>query len=154
MNADHWVAIASVGAVVVSAIAVVVSLRGVNDQLRTATFLAYTERYSTIMGRLPYEARRPSSGYRLESAPHEERIAVLGVFRDYFNLCSEELWLRSIGRIDRRTWAIWVEGMGQVTLFPAFREAWKELSEEYEPYTPFKKFMNELVDRQSSKLKA
>jgi hypothetical protein len=123
-----WGVAASVAAVVVSAIAVVVALKGVRDQLRTATFLAYTERYGKIMAEVPYAARRPGSGYRLDKVAMQERIDVLSAFRDYFNLCSEELWLHSIGRIDAKTWQIWRLGIRQVMEFPCYEEIWKESS--------------------------
>lgn len=131
-------------AVVVSIIAVVVALKGVRDQLRTATFLAYTERYAKIMAQVPYPARRPGSGYRLDKVPIQERIDVLRAFRDYFNLCSEELFLHSIGRIDAETWQIWRLGIRQVMEFPCFEEVWTELGPEYEYYGDFVRFMTDL----------
>jgi hypothetical protein len=139
-----WGVAASVAAVVVSAIAVVVALQGVRDQLRTATFLAYTARYGKIMAEVPYAARRPGSGYRLDKVAMQERINVLSAFRDYFNLCSEELFLHSIGRIDAKTWQIWRLGIRQVMEFPCYEEVWKELGPEYDYYKDFVRFMIDL----------
>jgi hypothetical protein len=140
----EWGTAASVAAVLVSAVAVVAALKGVRDQLRTTTFLAYTERYSKVMAQVPYEARRPGSSYSLVKAPVEERISVLSAFREYFNLCSEELWLHSIGRIDGKTWIVWRLGIRQVMDFPCYDEIWKELGPEYEYYREFHQFMTEL----------
>jgi hypothetical protein len=144
VSAADWGIAASVAAVVVSAIAVVVALKGVRDQLRTATFLAYTERYGKIMAHVPYAARRPGSDYRLDKVAMQERIDVLSAFRDYFNLCSEELFLHSIGRIDGKTWQIWRLGIKQVMEFPCYEETWKELGPEYEYYRDFVRFMADL----------
>jgi hypothetical protein len=144
VSAADWGVAASAAAVVVSAIAVVVALKGVRDQLRTTTFLAYTERYGKIMAQVPYAARRPGSGYRLDKVAMQERIDVLSAFRDYFNLCSEELFLHSIGRIDSKTWQIWRLGIRQVMEFPCYEEIWKELGPEYEYYEGFVRFMNDL----------
>jgi hypothetical protein len=116
----------------------------VRDQLRTATFLAYTERYGKIMAQVPYAARRPGSDYRFDKVAMQERIDVLSAFRDYFNLCSEELFLHSIGRIDRKTWQIWRLGIKQVMEFPCYEEIWKELGPEYEYYRDFVCFMTDL----------
>jgi hypothetical protein len=88
MTTTQLITIASVAAVVVSALAIAASLKSVRDQLRVTVFLTYTDRYARIMSGIPFEARQPGSGYRLASRPDDERIRVLGAFREYFNLCS------------------------------------------------------------------
>lgn len=142
MNTTQWIASASVAAVIVSAFAIAVALKGVRDQLRVTVFLTYTERYSKIMNEVPFEARQPDSGYRLASRPEDERTRVLGAFREYFNLCSEEMWLHEHHRIDRQTWSVWEHGMHQVARFPSFLEAWQILSVEYDYYGDFQQFVN------------
>jgi hypothetical protein len=141
MSSGDWIAIVSV---VVTGIGVIVALAGVRDQLRMATFLAYTDRYTTLMARMPFEARQPGSGYDLQSVSSEERHRVLSIFRDYFNLCSEELWLADAGKIDKKTWKIWKLGIEEVAAFPSFAAAWRELRGEYVVYTDFRKFMDEM----------
>jgi hypothetical protein len=143
MTAAQWITVSSVAAVVVSALAIVVALKGVRDQLRVTVFLTYTERYSGVMNGLPFEARRPGSDYKLDSRPAEEQARVLTAFRDYFNLCSEEMWLHEQHRIDNATWRIWERGMRQVARFPSFREAWDLLASEYAGYDGFQKFVAE-----------
>ncbi len=137
MNATHLIA---AGSVVVSVAAIIITLRGVINQLRVTVFLTYTERYAKVMSALPFEARRPGSDYQLSSDP-EERDRVLGIFRDYLNLCSEEMWLKKKHRVDRATWRIWERGMRQVARFPPFRAAWQELACEYEYYDEFRNFV-------------
>lgn len=139
MSLGDWIAGATV---VVTGLGVVVALKGVRDQLRIATFLTYTERYASLMARMPFEARRPDSEYDLDKVPPEERQIVLVVFRDYFNLCSEELWLASSGKIDKGTWRIWKMGIRQVAGFPSFASAWSELRDEYVVYSDFRTFMD------------
>ena len=143
MNTTQWIAVGTVAAVVVSAIAVVAALKGVRDQLRVTVFLTYTERYTKVMNGLPFEARRPEGKYQLSSRPVEEIDRVLSAFREYFNLCSEEMWLREHRRIDQATWSIWERGMRQVALFPSFGEAWEFLACEYEYYGRFQIFVAE-----------
>ena len=139
MSLGDWIAAATV---IVTGLGVMAALKGVRDQLRISTFLAYTERYSALMARMPFEARRPGSGYDLEEARDEERQQVLGVFRDYFNLCSEELWLASSGKIDKGTWKLWRTGIRQVAGFPSFASAWTLLRDEYTVYSEFREFMD------------
>lgn len=66
---------------------------------------------------------------------------MLEAFREYFNLCSEEMWLYKHRRIDRETWNIWEQGMRQVARFPSFLEAWQVLNIEYEYYDDFQRFI-------------
>jgi hypothetical protein len=142
MNLTQWIAVGgSILVAVGSAAAIVFALRGVRDQLRVTVFLTYTERYATAMGALPFEARRPGGDYQLSAESAEERARVFGTFRDYFNLCAEEMWLRQHRRIDRATWQIWERGMQQVALFPPFREAWLYLAGEYDYYKEFQSFV-------------
>jgi len=145
MSTAQWAAVASVAAVVVSAFAIVFALMGVRDQLRVTVFLTYTERYAKIMNRVPFEARRPGVEYEMSSRPEEERKEILIAFREYFNLCSEEMWLHDHRRIDHATWRVWERGIRQVAQFPVFREAWEFLASEYDYYERFQKFVTEII---------
>jgi hypothetical protein len=145
MTTAEWIAVASIAAVVVSAFAIVAALKGVRDQLRVTVFLTYTDRYMRAMNGLPFEARHPSSEYRLASLSDEDRISVLSVFREYFNICSEECWLHRHHRIDHATWNVWERGMQQVAQFPCFREAWEILAPEYDYFDTFRNFVIEKI---------
>jgi hypothetical protein len=143
MTASQLITIASVAAVLVSALAIAAGLKSVRDQLRVTVFLTYTDRYARIMKAIPFEARQPGSSYRLASRPDNERIRVLGAFREYLNLCSEEKWLYEHRKIDRATWDMWVNTMQMVALFPCFPEAWQALGFEYDCYNEFQEFVTE-----------
>lgn len=149
MTATQWITVASLAAVVVSALAIVAGLTGVRDQMRVTVFLEYTERYSEVMQNMPYAAREPGSGYQLSSQSDEERQRVLGVFREYLNLCSEEKWLHDQKRIDHPTWKIWETGMQDVARFPSFHEAWSLLELEYAGYEDFQNFVRQTLLRVS-----
>jgi hypothetical protein len=56
-------------AAIIAAIAIVVSLKGIRDQLRLSMFAEYTRRFAEIVDDLPYEARRPGSDYCLSVLP-------------------------------------------------------------------------------------
>ena len=102
MTAAQWITVASLAAVVVSALAIVAGLKSVRDQLRMTIFLEYTKRYSKVMQHMPFEAREPGSHYRLASQSKDERHRILAAFREYLNMCSEEWWLHDHSRIDQR----------------------------------------------------
>jgi hypothetical protein len=143
MTAAQWITVASVTAVVVSALAIVAGIKSVRDQLRIAIFLEYTKRYSKIMQHMPFEAREPGGSYTLSSQPEDERRRILSVFREYLNMCSEEKWLHDHRRIDHATWRIWERGMQDTASFPSFRDAWKVLCPEYDAYTDFQNFVKD-----------
>ena len=71
MTAAQWITVASLAAVVVSALAIVAGLKSVRDQLRMTIFLEYTKRYSKVMKHMPFEAREPGGHYRLASRARE-----------------------------------------------------------------------------------
>jgi len=143
LTTTDWIAIASIATVIVSAFAIVAALKGVRDQLQVTVFLTYTDRYAKAMHDLPFEARQPGSDYHLSSLPEGERSRVLSAYREYFNLCSEEIWLHQRRRIDRATWNVWEKGMQQVARFPCFREAWAGLAFEYDYFDTFRDFVQE-----------
>jgi len=146
VTTEQWIAIGSVAAAAVAVIAVVASMTAVRDQLRTFVFIEYTDRFTKTMARLPSAARKPGSPYHLKDLPGDDRLEVVAAFRDYFNMCSEEMWLHSVGRIDSATWRIWREGMKEGARTPAFGEAWVELNDEYHYFPRFKSFMDDLID--------
>jgi hypothetical protein len=151
MTAAQWITVASLAAVVVSALAIVAGLKGVRDQLRVTIFLEYTKRYSKVMRHMPFEAREPGGHYRLSAQPKEERYRILSIYREYLNMCSEEKWLHDHRRIDHAAWSIWERGMRDTASFPSFGEAWEDLRPEYDAYTDFQKFVNEIASDRSSK---
>lgn len=114
VDAEKIVAIATVVGVLASLGAVAVSLRGLRDQLWLQTFAEYTRRYSDIVRELPSEARRPGGSFVFEELEPDEQGRMLNIARAYLNLCSEEYFLHSRGRIDDETWSIWREGMVHV----------------------------------------
>jgi hypothetical protein len=151
MTSTQWIAVASLAAVVVSALAIFTGLNSVRDQLRITVFLEYTKRYSKIMQHMPFEAREPGGHYRLASQSDAERFRILSVFREYLNMCSEEKWLHDHRRIDHATWRIWVHGMQDAACLPSFRDAWQVLCKEYGAYTDFQDLVNELISNTSPK---
>jgi hypothetical protein len=54
MTTAQWIAITSLAAVIVSALAIATGLKSVRDQMRITIFLTYTERYAQIMRGMPF----------------------------------------------------------------------------------------------------
>ncbi len=136
------VAITGLVGVVVSAGAIVITLRSVRDQLRLHAFMEYTRRYSEITKRVPSQWRDPSTRRSLEALEDDERGSILNSAREYLNLCSEEFFLHDQGRIDDETWTIWTQGIVQTVGLPWIRESWDVLRPEYDYVPRFSAFID------------
>lgn len=78
--------------------------------------------YREIIRRLPINALL---GSKLEPEVQQEALAD---FYHYFDLSNEQAFLRRLGRIRKRTWEDWREGMTQNLARPAFAAAWQEIT--------------------------
>jgi hypothetical protein len=78
--------------------------------------------YRQIIGRLPTEALLG------EILRPEARRAQLHEFYRYFDLTNNQIFLRQIGRISKKTWKFWAEGIQTNLARPAFAESWAEVS--------------------------
>jgi hypothetical protein len=131
VGVEEIVAAATIVGVFAAIAAILVSLRGVRHQLWLQTFSEYTRRYSEIVGDLPSEARRPGGRFVYDDLDDDEQGRVLNTARAYLNLCSEEYFLHSRGRIDDETWSIWRGGMIEVLRAPWIQTTWVILKPEY-----------------------
>jgi hypothetical protein len=96
-------------------------LRATKQQAQSAFEDSLTSQYRDIVHTLPLAAML---GERLSP---EELQAGLPAFYRYFDLCNEQVFLRSKGRIRADTWREWTEGINQNLSRPAFRAAWREI---------------------------
>jgi len=144
MTLADWVLVANLAAVAIGGIAILITIAGLREQPQTSTFLEYTKRYSETMSVLPFDARTPGADLHLADLLADARMKVLTAYRDYFNLCWEEMWLFQMRRIDVATWREWTESMADTMTFPCAGEAWDVLRREYGPDSEFSKFF-ELV---------
>jgi hypothetical protein len=148
MSPELVIALASGVSAAAALITIFVLLKGVRDQLWMITFAVYTGRYMDAMDRLPSEAHRPGGDFRLDSLSQAARESALGGMRRYFNLCSEEFYLKSKRKIDRDTWKIWETGIHDTIRLPCFRETWSELRVEYSFYEEFTSFIDNIAARE------
>jgi hypothetical protein len=143
---DDVIAIATVVGVLVAAVALFVALKGVRDQMWLQTFAEYTRRYNEIVRELPAQSRRPGSDFSLATLNQNDRDRVVNAARSYLNLCSEEFYLHSRGRIDDSTWDIWKQGMIETLRLPWMQQTWNELQEEYRYFHEFCGFIRNCIE--------
>jgi hypothetical protein len=89
-------------------------------QALTAFEDSMTNQYRAIAAELPVDVflNRP--------VPAEELATHRSAFYRYFDLCNEQVFLRSVGRVSRQTWTQWRDGIRQNLSRSAFRESWKQ----------------------------
>ena len=112
-------------ATAVGAAVVAFELRQTQRALRARFERTFVKRYERIAADIPLAALL--DGTLSEEESPEEWEKQLRAFFDYFELCEEELYYRSLGRISRRTWKDWWEGIALNLRSDAFQEALGEL---------------------------
>jgi hypothetical protein len=108
------------------------------EQTRLSFYSEYTKRFQEIILQFPENVSDESFSY--EELDAETRGRTLRYMKVYFDLCSEEFYLYRKGHLDKDAWEEWEEGMDSLFKRPAFRTAWKKISEGPTLYKDFKKF--------------
>jgi hypothetical protein len=145
MSAEAVLALGQVVAVLLAGFAIIVTLRGIRDQLWVVVFTEYTRRHAEIVKELPSESRRPGAKFELSQLAGPDRDRVYNTMRAYLNLCWEEYYLVEKGKIDKETWEIWKLGIRDTMQLPWFRSTWDEMRAEYSPFDEFCLFMDECL---------
>ncbi len=81
-----------------------------------------TSQYRALIERIPVEAL---FGEKLRPG---DQAALLAHFYRYFDLCNEQAFLRKLGRISKKTWINWEDGIKTNMARPAFAAAWAEVA--------------------------
>jgi hypothetical protein len=118
-----------------------------SDQL--TVFLEYTRRYETIAADLPPDLRTNLGTWDREYSKKKDQLSesVQQAIVRYFNLCSEEFYLHSVGLIDQPVWQLWKSYMEAILKTELFTRAWKQLRERYIAQAPFQEFMDALAGK-------
>jgi len=64
-----------------------------------------------------------------EPLDERERQQYLNDFYRYVDLTNSQVFLRQIGRISKKTWAYWRDGIRDLLALPAFADAWGDIKE-------------------------
>lgn len=79
--------------------------------------------YRALAASLPTEALLGGT------LPDDEHKKALDEFYHYFDLSNGQIFLRQIGRVSKRTFAFWCDGIRAHLARPAFARAWRDISE-------------------------
>jgi hypothetical protein len=108
----------------------------------TLLFMKYTERYEQIMSGYPEDAWVTRLDLEGEPPPASQRLS-LAVLK-YLNLCSEEFYMWKKGFIENGVWKIWEGELRRTIGSPLYRREWKTLAKEFESYSEFRLFVEEV----------
>jgi len=101
-------------------------------------YFEFNERYAEIRWQLPNDIL--SDNFDISRLENEDLMKLI---RRYFDLCSEEFYLREKKRwIEKELWQEWEIGIKYYMSKPAFIEAWQKVRNEEDYYVGFVKFMN------------
>lgn len=73
-------------------------------------------------------AKLPTKALLGEALTEDEHAKYFDEMYHYFDLCNEQAFLRSVGRISDKTWIFWKDGMASNLQRPAFSKAWSEIA--------------------------
>ena len=119
------------------------TVRSIRKQLQLNFLSEYTKRYQEIFLNFPESIT--ADCFRFDSLSKDEREKTLRYMRAYFDLCSEEYFLKRQKNLDDATWNEWKSGMQLAFSKSAFRQAWKILRLDTVYYGEFTKFVNDTI---------
>jgi hypothetical protein len=92
------------------------------EQATTTFEDSLSSQYRSLIDRIPVEALFG------EVLKPETQTGLLPHFYRYFDLCNEQAFLQSEGRISAKTWANWKDGIQTNMTRSAFEKAWAEVA--------------------------
>lgn len=83
---------------------------------------AFAKEYRELAAKLPTKAML---GDPLTQAEHEKHFDEM---YHYFDLCNQQAFLHKLGRVSKKTWCFWRDGISSNLGRPAFERAWSEIA--------------------------
>lgn len=139
----------SIIGVFITAIFLWFTVRSFKKQLQLNFFSEYTRRYQEIILNLPESINEDNFDYSV--LPQDVKDKTMRYMRAYFDLCSEEYFLKIKGNIDDETWSEWETGMKFAFSKSAFQQAWEMLQLDTVYYGKFSKLIDETIMQTNSK---
>jgi hypothetical protein len=132
MGSIDWKLLVDLGtlfSVLVALAGLVVTMRTFRRQTNVQLFLAFTDRYDSIIRSFPPDARKARLDAKNEPLPDSEQLRA-AILR-YLNLCSEEYHLYRHGYLSRTVWEMWEPQIKRTLRSRMFRRAWPDLEDEF-----------------------
>lgn len=121
MIAAEWIASLANIAAAVGVVVVVFQLALARREMRATFERSFVDKYDRVIVGVPLSMLL---GDNLKIDSDE---TAMRAFFDYFELCEEELYYRTVAKISSATWNEWWEGISLHMRRPAFQRAWELL---------------------------
>jgi len=128
---------------ILTAVALIVTVRNFKKQLQLNFFAEYTRRYQGIILNFPETINEKD--FSFSDLSPKDRSHTLRYMRAYFDLCSEEFFLWQSKYIGEKTWREWKSGIVYAFSKPAFREAWAIVHKDTIYYDEFALFVKDCM---------
>jgi hypothetical protein len=142
--------ITSIITTLITAIALIITIRNNNKQLRLNFFAEYTKRYQEIF--LNFPGNINEENFRFEDLGTKEKDTTLRYLRAYFDLCSEEYFLWKNKNIEDKTWKEWESGIKNAFSKRAFIKGWELVNFDTIYYHDFTTFVKKIL-KENKKIK-
>lgn len=70
----------------------------------------------------------PTKALLGEALSDDEHVKHFDEMYHYFDLCNEQVFLHTVGRVSDKTWIFWKDGIASNLRRPAFKRAWSEIA--------------------------
>jgi hypothetical protein len=116
--------------------------RNFRRQMNAQVYLAYNERYKTLMTDCLLDFRITLLDLTLPEVDSKDRDKIKLCMLRYLNLCSEEFHLKEDEYLSREVWRLWQNEMVSTLRKPLYISGWSEFRAQFESYTPFLRYVD------------
>ena len=116
--------------------------RNFRRQMNAQVYLAYNERYETLMTDCPLDFRTTLLDLTLSEVDAKDRDKIKLCMLRYLNLCSEEFHLKENEYLSPEVWTLWQNEMESTLRKPLYISGWAELRAQFESYPPFLRYVD------------
>lgn len=144
ISLELLVQISTIISVVFAALTIRQSSQNNRKQWNIETFLAYTQRYESLIESFPEYFLR----FKYDKLPSKSPELTKSLTK-YLNLSQEEFYLWRKGYLDEAIWTVWESEIKRTLRSPLFRREWSELKSEFS-YKDFVRFVDMVQDENIS----
>ena len=115
-------------------------------QMNAQVYLAYTQRYESLMADCDHDFRSPfpSSSSPSTRSTRSGGTRSRSACSRYLNLCSEEYHLMKSGYLAKAVWGIWQGELEQTLRTPLFVSGWPDLEHEFLSHSDFRCYVEQV----------
>lgn len=117
----EWVSAVANCVMAIGVVLVLWQIRLTKQQATTTFEDSMAKEYRELAAKIPTRALLG------EDLSQEEYKETFDEFYHYVDLSNEEVFLRQQGRISKKTWIFWLDGIRSNLSRPAFKRAWEEI---------------------------